>query len=1380
MGDMLVKKLLVAILFLVLAAIVGLSIYVYTIDWNKHKSVIAQQFLDATGKKIVFEGPVSFQIFPSPYLRATNVKIYNSQIMDKPLVEASDLVANLSLFPLLKKQFNVQRMEMQNPKINFELQENGSLNWKSNLSSVQRQKIEAAKISLNSVSVTNATVNFEDVKNDINLQLENLSGEIIAQSVFGPFRFEGSYTKDNNLEGFAISIGKLSDTLATSLNLVITHPITESYVRFDGSFMLDNKVLNGNVIIESKKLSPFLGANFKNLKVPAYFDYPLALTSDIDFNERQLSLSNIVVRYGETQGAGNVSLSFANGSDGEKPRVDSAFDFTDLNLDPIVEFVKGFFIEYNNPEKKYNPNFPFDMLTDVKSMRTMYNNQQIKNFEVSFDVVDNELNINSFKAELPGTTSVYMKGALRSVDDAPYYKTDISIKSSEILKALKWLNIAPEVVAASTYRKAEAYAGLEGTFDKIYISPLSLTLDRSNIEGEVAIKRGERKDIMLKLNADMINFDNYFAGLASEDTKKSWVKKMKMHIDKFTWLNDLDMQIEANAGVAIYEATPFENIELKANLLNGKLDIEELKIGSTANANIDIKGGVSGFGSDIVFDELSYEIKTSDVNSLIEKTGIEAPDWDYKKLRGFSAVGVVNGGFERYATSLDWKLENLEIKYNGHVDNINDMIELDGNIDVFYPSFTDMLEMFGSVYQSSVKNMGDIKIRSKIKGNQNDFVLTDLNANIGTNDFSGNLDVKKTDFSNPKIKADLSINKFEIDRFLNKNNTSASPQLTIHSDRESTFWPKPEWSKKLINYDFYQTFNVDGRFEVKELSYLQGRYSDAVVDLDLEDGVLLINSFRAQHLDGNIDVSAELKMRDKPSLSLNIKAENINTDRLGIGGKLYAINGGTADFSANVFGNATSENDLFSSISGKMDMKIKDFHWKGINLTTIYADIIKRESNEGLSAMVQKNLSSGTTSFANLNSVIDFTNGTFEVKNMDLTAKEMKVRGSGSGNLRDWTMNLLFGVKYSDPVYLPGFEFATNGNINSPVVTENVKDLFNLYQLRQDKKEAAKKAEEAKIQQRLNNKLEEYKSIAETMIKYVHDVLEPEILNAQKKTLLSENANIYVNAQQQIGAVVAELTQVTLKMNDANITDNDLVQVEAINAKQMSVIENIKKDLATARLNDVKHETDNLYQQIVEYYNKSKALSFKYNSIKNKQNEKLFGIVSDYNPNEDENIVGWQNFIDDKNKQFEKKDNVLLDKMIDIKNLQDIDAIDNYNQELLKLADMLASDIKDVEQSILEYEDYFTKKVDAQIQLYNDKLRKEEIERKVEENTGYINIKKSGRKVTIKRDIEDIEKAEEMTADKVIGVIDFSKPKNIEEKQNNKNNVVKRGRQKIN
>ena len=71
------KKLLLFLLALVVFAVVGVSVYVSTIDWNQHKNVIAQQFSEATGKRIVFEGPVSFKFLPTPYLNASNVKILN-------------------------------------------------------------------------------------------------------------------------------------------------------------------------------------------------------------------------------------------------------------------------------------------------------------------------------------------------------------------------------------------------------------------------------------------------------------------------------------------------------------------------------------------------------------------------------------------------------------------------------------------------------------------------------------------------------------------------------------------------------------------------------------------------------------------------------------------------------------------------------------------------------------------------------------------------------------------------------------------------------------------------------------------------------------------------------------------------------------------------------------------------------------------------------------------------------------------------------------------------------------------------------------------------------------------------------------------------------
>ena len=291
------KKLLFVFVTLLVLIAAGLAVYVASIDWNQHKDKIAQQFSELTGKNIVFEGPVSFRILPSPYLSATNVKIYNpGAVKDVPLVEIKKLVANLSLVPLLKGDFDVKRMVMRQPQINFEVMDDGTLNWQYPMSPEQRSRLETTSIKLNSVSLDNATLNFEDPYHDISLKLDDLNGEIMADSVMGPFRIEGNYIKNNNPEGFAISIGKLSDSFPTTCNVVFTHPGSKSCVRFDGNFMLGNKVLNGNLIVESEKLMDFAKANFKAAEnfQPAY-DYPLALTFDLSANEQQVNLSNMVI-----------------------------------------------------------------------------------------------------------------------------------------------------------------------------------------------------------------------------------------------------------------------------------------------------------------------------------------------------------------------------------------------------------------------------------------------------------------------------------------------------------------------------------------------------------------------------------------------------------------------------------------------------------------------------------------------------------------------------------------------------------------------------------------------------------------------------------------------------------------------------------------------------------------------------------------------------------------------------------------------------------------------------------------------------------------------------------------------------------------------------
>ena len=191
------KVLLIFGVVLALAA-GGIFVYISTIDWNQHKDKIAAQFNDITGKRVVFEGPVSFSLLPSPYLTATDIKVYNpeGEESDKPLATIKRLIANLALGPLLQGNFEVKMMSLQEPEVWFKVMPGGKLNWQPPLTEAQKSNLENVEISLDSVTLEKAKVNFEDEKHGINTHLDNLNGEVIAESVFGPYRIERSYVKD--------------------------------------------------------------------------------------------------------------------------------------------------------------------------------------------------------------------------------------------------------------------------------------------------------------------------------------------------------------------------------------------------------------------------------------------------------------------------------------------------------------------------------------------------------------------------------------------------------------------------------------------------------------------------------------------------------------------------------------------------------------------------------------------------------------------------------------------------------------------------------------------------------------------------------------------------------------------------------------------------------------------------------------------------------------------------------------------------------------------------------------------------------------------------------------------------------------------------------
>ncbi len=1377
------KKLLLTVLIAGALSAAAVAYYINAIDWNEHKTELATEFKELTGKEIVFGGPVVFKIFPRPYLQASGVKIYNGEKGGKPLVEVPSLVAHLALAPLLKGQFEVERMTLQKPLINIELLADGRLNWQSQLSPEQRHNLETAQIAFNSASIQDATVTFEDLQRDYLLELENLNGEIVAQSLLGPYRIEGNYVKDNNPEGFALSVGKLSDSFATTLNLGITHPTSESYVRFDGSFMLSNKVLNGNLIVEIQKLRQFFEANVKSVSFVDDYDYPLAITTDISLNEHQLGLENIVLKYGETQGAGNMSLPFNDGFDGKgvRPRLETAFNFTDLDLTPFKAALDGFVKTYGKEGTEYNPDLSFDVLADVKSVRTIYNGQNIKDFDLSFDIMQNILTVNNLNATVPGDTRIKVSGMVSPLDGEPFYSFDTSLKTVDLLQTLKWLNIDPEAGAASTYRKAEAEAKLLGTPSRLQISPFALTVDKSSISGSAGIKFGSRPDVSLTVATDMINFDNYVPQLSDEQKGDNFGQRLGYHFARLGWLNDFDMQLSVKMKVGIYENVPFENVVLDAVLLNNKMDISQLKIGSAANGTFDISGTVWGFGGLPRFENLNYHVATDNASGFFEKMALAVPDWDYNSLRKFDIEGVASGGTEDFVTRFGAKLQDMNINFDGGIKAPDDDFAYDGRFELHHPDFARMIKEMKIDYTPQGQALGLFDLKAAIKGQKRAFGLSEAEGNVGYNTFAGAINYNPE--GHPKLQLDLDVNKLEVERFINKKSSAGSMTVQNNNDK-AEFLARPVWDKNLIDYDYYTGLDIDGQFDIHDLSYKNHKFTDAQVKAVLADGILRLESFATGYLEGTVAAEGQLQMTDDPRVEGKLKLSNLDLALLPAAGTTYGAKKGALNFEATFDADADSESDIVRSLNAQGAYELTNVVLKGWNLAALQADIENRRSTDGFSALVKNALSSGETTVDAFKGNVAVQAGEAALSDVRADVAGADISASGEVNLPEWTLDVLFKARFDKPEYLPGFEFAYRGSINAPVVDENVEALFDVFKKQEDIQEAETKAAETAAQTQIKNQADNSKTMTEVLLDDIRRKFEPDIEIRRRTAFSNEAVAAYAAVADKIAAITSDLS-LNLSRNGIETPSADvLAEIDAVNAKSAGELEVLRKQLDEAYVADMLKSIEAQQKVIRNIFAQFVQEKTRYQEAESRYKDRLAKIVTEFKMEDDPQLKELGSTIEKTFSEQEEQNRKVEDEFKRPVAFGGIAKTERRKNELETLGSRLEKELAQVRHQIDEFSDYAEQKVVGQEEAYASAMRAQEVQRKIEENTGSISIKKNGRVVKVSREIEEIEQAEQLTEDKVIGVLDFSggttskaAPAEKEEPANQVN-VVKKSRRR--
>lgn len=1362
-GEKVLKKAAIIILAAIILTVGGVSAYVAMIDWNEHKGQIAAQFSEVSGKRVVFEGPVSFKIFPSPDLTASNIKVYSREgaNRDVPLATIDRLVAKLSLWPLLKGNFEIKMMSLIEPKILMDVDDNGRLNWQSSITEEQKLNLDNVEIKLDSVLLERATLNFVNAKHDVDIKLENLNAEVIAPSIFGPYRIEGSYIKDNNPEGFAMSLGQFSESFATSVNFVLNHPTSETFVRFDGSVLLKNDAINGNLIVESKKPADFISKNFKDINPGSAYDYPLALSMQLDTNKTKVSMSNIVVKYGTTAGAGNILLPLAEeyavdeNNQPSRRRVEAGFEMTDLDLTPVAAALKAGFEKYGKNGAVYNPQLAFDFIADLKSINTTYNGQTLKNFNLSIDYLNNQLTLRNLSATLPGETEFKMTGDVFADNDELTYALKPEYTTNDLQKLLGWLGYPVNQVTQATYKRSAGDATVEGTLKTVKIAPFEISVDKSSFSGNMGIITGERPNVFLQVNADSVNFDNYIPLLPDGEQGGTFAEKINRRFARLGFLNDFDLRLFGKIGLGIYENIPFENTQFDMSTAQGVLTISKLNIDSVANAAVDVAGVLKGMGQTLQFENLKYGFETKDLASFLNKFALPLPNADLKKLKNFSSKGILTGSPEIMAMKTVSRLENIDFVYSGQFGKQNGQWVFAGDVDLRAPDFVQLANDFNFNYKPKAFSLGIFTLAAKVSGTVDRCRFSGLNAFVGSNNFRGELLIDRRS-ERPSITAQLDINKFELERFFYNDMPNQKNQVTFRAGEteNAVFMARPFLDKAKINYDFYKTFDLNGKLKITSLTYKNDDFRNAVLNGVLKNGVLTLGSFSADYNGGQVSGNAELAMVDVPYLKGELSLQKQKIAEKSWSGNVYGLKSGTMSAQAAFNTGAASAEEMLTGLNADVSYTIDAPVVKGWNLSVIDADLQKRDRSDGLAALVLENLQKGETAFAAATGRVKVANAQYTFDNAAFAASNYKVAMTNKGSFDTWDMDAVFTVTFPDNEVKP-FSFAMTGPMISPSVTVDVKAITDTYDAHWEKVAADEKAKEDARKAHLKALMDEQQNYAKNIQRRLFKEVIPELETRRKMATDADILAKYKEIDDQIKEVSKGLDEVIVQ---GMIPEFDESLPKALGEKNSQLDDRsvgLKNEILAVYEQDVKKRINDFYNKIVDNYNQSKADVNAYRDSYGVFGRRLAMIKTMLDIEQDDKIIEMKKDVEDRLLALDAVNSQVVKDYIFMQNSHELEQLEDYAAQIAGLEKQSEENLKALNEKIEALFKYSEEITAAEEKAYEEKLKQEEIKKKLEENTGKISGAR-GEDIMVTRDIEEIEKMEAAKMKEDIPVLDFS------------------------
>lgn len=1196
------KKVIIGFLCFIILAVTAAGIYVYTLDWNKHKTVVADRFSQIMGLKAVIEGNLKVELFPTPKFSANKVKFSKNAGGNTPLIVVNEISANVDLAALFSSKFILSAMTLTGATVNVNIDDKGVSNWEG-VGTNSKNKSGNIEVSFNDVRLTSSTFSYKNLKEKEEFSIPNISASISAPSLKGPYKTDGKFIHNNSEVKFR---GNIIKDKNIAINLAVENAATGAKATLEGNL---GEKAQGNVTFDAPNLVDTAAVAFGDGKVNEHYEGSLYFSFKYDHDKETTHLDNVNIAFGnKTKGTGTILLTAKK----DKTDVVANMDMSIFDLS-LLEYICSDMVSFSKAGNKFTETdlAKYAVSLNLKSGKAYYNGAEIQDLIFVADLENNQINLSRFGAIFPGNTSIKSAGTV-DLTNGVNYNFNQNVETSDLRAFASVFGIDLSKYASTEnkktiFKKAQAdKIALSGNLGQLKVAVPNATIDATNFFGEFGFIFSEEKTaVVADVKAEKILFDRYVQVLPSEMKQASFKDKVLYQLNLIPLDHTLDIDARFSLNTGVYNQLPVENMLLEFKLNKERLDITKFFVQNLSGADVNLSLSADNIYNNPYFKELSYDVKTNQFVKFAEAVGLDLGDKPIFKRDVFASQGALSGSFDDFSLSCVQKFGDTEFSYTGTVKNTKDEALISGDIELKSDNFLKFVKALNLDYKPDLP-VTSFTLNGKIKGSSDDFTITDINAYLGANAIKGDLLFAHRE-EIPNLSANLSFDKFDIDRMFNLGNKS----LFYTSGTEAhTFIAKPDIYEEKIDYSSLKNLEFDVRATAKQLVYKNKFYKDAKISTILNKGKLNVNEFKAQTDDSSIELTFVLDSNNMPSIEGNFAIKGISLPVLG--GSVYALEGGLFDADGSFKTSAVSQKAFLENLNSHGKFQVLGTAVKGWDLDIIKFELEQRNSVTGFEESVLNNLRNGHSSFSKIQGKYDISKGLLVSENSLWDSPVVNINMKLDLNFNSWLFNAVFSAVYNHASFSDVLKFTFDGNLANPEVKADLQESIARISETENLIQTAKAKEEKAQRAKLSGKITELQSEINRVLQSISQ-LSLDVAQYKPVTNNSNVTKIYDTSVKTVHDAEKALNQMLSSLKN-NPDEKQLMGIEADLSAEKSKLSFISKTLEDNFVVDSKYIFDDTFNKIAWVYNVAQNNASYYSSLTEAYMEQIYMMDSSDSP----------------------------------------------------------------------------------------------------------------------------------------------------------------------